>query len=97
MADGMIERVARTLLREQLIVMGHPRGPSLEAAVDADWLDFAPLALSALAAMREPTDAMIRNAQPRFGSLTVGSRVPTDLQPAQAWPAMIDAVLAERV
>ncbi len=95
MTDGIIERVTRTLLREQLGLMGHPRGASLEAAIDAEWPAFARVVRSALAAMRDPTEAMIRGTTPGFGTLAVGGRVKPPVDPAQAWPAMIDAVLAE--
>ena len=77
----MVERVA------EAIIAALPPGAIEAMPYEAVW-DFAPAARAAIAAMREPTDAMVDNFYEQFlpdspwGTMEVG------------WRAMIDAALA---
>lgn len=91
MPDTMIERVARSLLREKLIRDGHREGPALDAAVNHEWANFAGYARVALKAMREPTEGMIRQGEAKYDESLPRGVAPVD----RVWLAMIDAALAE--
>ena len=77
MTDSMIERVARALCRHE----GLPENTRLDGR--PMWADFVPEARAAIAAMREPTKAMIA-AGLRYDILSGADRM---------WPDMIDAAL----
>lgn len=90
----MVERVARALAAQSFEAAGNDKpGPS--AAAERRWPHFVPQARTAIEAMREPTEAMLR-ASPLIGTgITEKGDWATNTRPAQAvWPAMIDAALS---
>ncbi len=95
MSDGMIERVARALCgdgREADDVTGgpHPSGIWLEEG-EAWWTGYVEQASAAIAAMREPNDAMVR-----AGSTAETGMITSEAQLAVRYMHMIDAALAEK-
>jgi hypothetical protein len=95
----MIERVARALARRQIEASGSiGDGPMAEATkdklVNGSWPGFSPAARAAIAAMREPTDAMVINAMFVFAEVEpyrTGSITWDDMR--AYYRAMIDAAL----
>lgn len=86
MANAMIERVARALCVQSKTAPIYPQD------IDRDWPDFVPYARVAVAAMREPTDAMRLMGVAEYGrSYRAAAPEPT----TKVWCAMIDAALAE--
>lgn len=82
----MIERVARA-------ICAHDGKPAFDDRVEREQRRFRNAAFIAIAAMREPTEAMVE-----AGGLEVFSCSdddPSAEKAAAAWPAMIDAALAE--
>jgi len=85
----MVERVARAICASEL---GH-FGVIAAEFVDANWHQFAPelsaryvrRAHAAIAAMREPTEAMIQEGYCEAGG--------TDADPENVWGFMIDEAL----
>jgi len=78
--SAMVDRVARAIgVREAEIMLGAPPG------VCADTRE---LARAAIAAMREPTDAMVDAAVEFTSDAPTGRR-----QSVRVWQAMIDAAL----
>jgi len=87
MPDTMIERVARTVYLIENV--GPPFLNDPEGQVDREWQNYVPEARAILAAMREPTEAILSSVT----GLPDSAEPYLELQ--AAWCAMIDAALAE--
>ena len=79
MPSSMIEQVARTLCRDD----GHPEDTMFEGR--PLWESYRGTSRAVIAAMRTPTDGMMRAAL-RYNVLSDADRT---------WPPMIDAALTE--
>jgi hypothetical protein len=83
MTDDLVERVARAICTANGV------DPDIEHAdkfgeILVNWMNFEPQARAAIAAMREPTEAMIK------AGTAHGGQTNTDV----IWQAMIDAALS---
>lgn len=109
MSETMIERVARSIARtdlDRMVARDRSDGAyewakrkygTLDAYVEAHWRDCAGAARFAIAAMREPTEAMGHAAAYVVACLECkdGSAGTEDMITAQAaWRKMIDAALS---
>ena len=102
MTNPMIERVARALC----VADGYSPDSTCDAGVDGDpdaiytWAGYRPMAMAAIAAMREPTAAMSEAGERaelpggQFGENFRESSVMED-DAAEVWRAMIDEALIE--
>lgn len=84
-AGNMVERVARALIETHARFKLMPE-QQIQIIVDREWKYHAPWARAAIAAMREPTEAMCDAA-------AIDSIGPHDMQ--IFWQEMIDSALAE--
>lgn len=104
MTDNMIERVARALCRVNNLESRSRAG--INVMYDSDWLHYENAswknheneARAAIAAMRDPTEAVVTaglaNVDASSDLVTLGYIDGDDLTPA--WRAMIDAALGEK-
>lgn len=76
-----LERAARALCE----LDGHPPGATMDGK--PLWQDYLPEVRAVLAAVREPSEAMV-NATPADRNRPI--------YPEDIWQAMIDAIMAER-
>lgn len=88
--NEMVERVARAILRTQHEKYG-AEGEELDSAVNEYWPQFVERARAAIAAMREPTEPMIRTGD---NHTNCGGSCGNKAGRA-AWYSMIDAALKE--
>ena len=80
-----LEAAARAICRTESIrgsLKGFLRSSELDRIVARDWDNYVPAAIDAIAALREPSEAMVNAGE---GETT----------PAGCWSVMIDAALAE--
>ena len=85
----MVERVARAIYVAYAIEEGSPPDVA-NADADFHWPFWVGEARAAIAAMREPTEKMVRAGEKEF----IASDVACCMEPAEdCWQAMIDAAL----
>lgn len=89
----MVERVARAVCK------ANGTDPDNDDFPPCDWRNYVPEANAAIAAMREPTGAMIDAGANSYGVPTpaIGSLPLSVLngQPSKAWKTMIDEALRD--
>lgn len=88
----IIERVARAICQANQV---EPDSDSQTDGNACQWEDYAEDARAAIAAMREPTDAMIEVGEMKANDLTQPDWSPIDIA-SRTYTAMIDAALVEK-
>ena len=92
MTDSMIERVARAIAAVHIAeVKGTDCEPVVAERVESRWMSYREEARAAIAAMREPTEAMVDAGYACDGTTTYDATAFCETH----WRAMIDAALAE--
>lgn len=88
-SESMIERICRTLAREEY-AEAFVRPEALQEFIDSEWGGYTPMARAVLAAMREPTDGQTEHGQAALDYTPIKD---CEQQAKQVWGAMIDAAL----
>lgn len=95
MGENIIERVARVLCERRGLDPDFNYDPkALTGRGMIRWMDFADDARAAIAALREPSDAMIEAGE-RTGSSCCGSDLSGPEIERLIWTSMIDTALTE--
>ena len=85
MNDSMIKQVAMAIAFDRRDRLADDPNDYWATLSEVDQMTFEGNARAAIEAMREPTKAMLESAYPRM---------PSDLDPADVWQAMIKTALA---